>query len=491
MTDPAHSDRRRENLIRAHQTGANAAEKRPGPQVAKSVTGPPSVPPGPHRETLIRTDIANAARRLTDRCQTELESLTDAPPPPGKPPGPSRNQAAMETLLLARPFTPAAGEPPGPSRRRAIMETPLSAELFASAAAGARSPATANPPARFASAATTPRWLTPMTDPVPPTALPDPHRENLIRADIADMARQMEAGELDEETARRLTDRYRAELDALTEPTQPPIEKRPGLSRNRAITGTWLPARPFTSAATRAEPAMGAGNRTRRRNTLHPNSHRPQPASPPDPHRATLTRINIPDVTCRPAAGKLDEKTARSLIYRYRKEPDTLTDTAPPPRKPAGLSRNRDNMETVLLTRPFISGTGTFPKVGTDNRSRNANTLHPDSHRPQPASPPGPHRATLIRADTADASRWPTAGEPRPKNRPPPKGTGHPDRRGAPADGETTRPLPPPGHRGNPAPGGAVRVRRGRGLAFRQRERRPPARLAPPATTVPEVNSHD
>ncbi len=86
MTDPAHSDRRRENLIRAHQTGANAAEKRPGPQVAKSVTGPPSVPPDPHRETLIRTDIANTARRITDRCQTELESLTDASPPPGNHP---------------------------------------------------------------------------------------------------------------------------------------------------------------------------------------------------------------------------------------------------------------------------------------------------------------------------------------------------------------------------------------------------------------------
>ena len=75
------------------------------------------------------------------------------------------------------------------------------------------------------------------TDPAPPPALPDPHRETLIRADIADAARQLEAGELDEETARQLTARYQAEIDSLTDASPPPPEKRPSLSRGRGLAG--------------------------------------------------------------------------------------------------------------------------------------------------------------------------------------------------------------------------------------------------------------
>ena len=99
------------------------------------------------------------------------------------------------------------------------------------------------------------------TDPAPPPALPDPHRETLIRADIADVARQLEAGELDEETARRLTARYQAELDSLTDASPPPPEKRPGLSRRRAAVGTLLLAGLFASAAAGAWLAVGSGDR--------------------------------------------------------------------------------------------------------------------------------------------------------------------------------------------------------------------------------------
>ena len=102
-----------------------------------------------------------------------------------------------------------------------------------------------------------------MTDPAPPPALPDPHRESLIREDIADVARQLEAGELDEETARRLTARYQAELDSLTDaaPAPPPPEKRPGLSRRRAAVGTFLLAGLFAAAAAGAWLAVGSGDR--------------------------------------------------------------------------------------------------------------------------------------------------------------------------------------------------------------------------------------
>lgn len=100
-----------------------------------------------------------------------------------------------------------------------------------------------------------------MTDPAPPAAPPDPHRETLIRADIADVARQLEAGELDEETARRLTARYRTELDSLTDAPPPPTGKRPGLSRRRAIVGTLLLAGLFAAAAAGAWLAVGTGDR--------------------------------------------------------------------------------------------------------------------------------------------------------------------------------------------------------------------------------------
>lgn len=97
-----------------------------------------------------------------------------------------------------------------------------------------------------------------MTDP----AHPDPHRETLIRADIADVARQLEAGELDEETARRLTGRYQTELRSLTEAAAPPpTGKRPGLSRRRAIVGTLLLAGLFAAAAAGAWLAVGTGDR--------------------------------------------------------------------------------------------------------------------------------------------------------------------------------------------------------------------------------------
>ena len=101
-----------------------------------------------------------------------------------------------------------------------------------------------------------------MTDPVPPAVPSDPHRETLIRADIADVSRQLEAGELDEETARRLTDRYRAELRSLTDAAAAPTPgKRPGLSRRRAIVGTLLLAGLFASAAAGAWLAVGTGDR--------------------------------------------------------------------------------------------------------------------------------------------------------------------------------------------------------------------------------------
>ena len=95
-----------------------------------------------------------------------------------------------------------------------------------------------------------------MADP----AGPDPHREALIRADIEDVARQLAAGELDRETADRLTARYRAELESPA--GEAPVEKRPGLSRRRALVGTLLLAALFASAAAGAWLAVGTGDRT-------------------------------------------------------------------------------------------------------------------------------------------------------------------------------------------------------------------------------------
>ena len=100
-----------------------------------------------------------------------------------------------------------------------------------------------------------------MSDPGPPSAVPDPHREALIRADIEDVARQLAAGELDRETADRLTARYRAELDSPAGAAPALVEKRPGLSRRRALAGTLLLAGLFAAAAAGAWLAVGTGDR--------------------------------------------------------------------------------------------------------------------------------------------------------------------------------------------------------------------------------------
>ena len=72
----ASPDPHRETLIRARhhrpapngtslpdRSGATAARKQPDRSAPKPETGTPSVPTDPHRENLIRTDIADAARQ--------------------------------------------------------------------------------------------------------------------------------------------------------------------------------------------------------------------------------------------------------------------------------------------------------------------------------------------------------------------------------------------------------------------------------------------
>ena len=106
---PALPDPHRENLIRTRhhrpppngtslpdRYGATAAGKQPGPSTPKPETETPSVPPNPHRKTLIRADIADAARqppaapqpkprqRRRDRAdgENQAESATETPPTP-------------------------------------------------------------------------------------------------------------------------------------------------------------------------------------------------------------------------------------------------------------------------------------------------------------------------------------------------------------------------------------------------------------------------
>lgn len=90
----------------------------------------------------------------------------------------------------------------------------------------------------------------------------DPQREDLIRADIADVARQAAEGELDRETADRLTARYRDELASLAgEPEDGWREKPAGPSRGRAIAGTAILVGLFAAAAAGAWLAVGIGDR--------------------------------------------------------------------------------------------------------------------------------------------------------------------------------------------------------------------------------------
>ena len=90
----------------------------------------------------------------------------------------------------------------------------------------------------------------------------DPGREELIRADIADVARQLDEGELDRETADLLTARYRAELASLAGGAGgPPPGKPTGPSRSRAIAGTVILVGLFAAAAAGAWLAVGIGDR--------------------------------------------------------------------------------------------------------------------------------------------------------------------------------------------------------------------------------------
>lgn len=90
----------------------------------------------------------------------------------------------------------------------------------------------------------------------------DPQREDLIRADIADVERQVDEGELDRETADLLTARYRAELASLAgEPDDGGPEKPTGPSRSRAVAGTVILVGLFAAAAAGAWLAVGIGDR--------------------------------------------------------------------------------------------------------------------------------------------------------------------------------------------------------------------------------------